>query len=793
MLLGGSGRVNQGLLAGNGMGSGGRILHVKSLSARPSDPAFPSITAAGFAAAIAQILLLRELLVLSHGNEMSTALVLAGWLLWTALGSALAARFSSHIRPRADTLGVLLALLAVSLPALVLLLRGARWVFGIPSGELTTIGKIVLVSLVAPVLFCPLAGALFGLCWAYRRARDSDGSSSRPLRIYLGEALGAALGGVAFYFALLRLATALETALVVALLLLGVSWWVVRPSHAGPLPRAAKTLWLLATLAVLAVAVPASHLDGLSRRWQWGEHLAAARDTPFHNIAILRQPGQVTVFTNGLWLFTQPDPTTAELAVHMALLQHPDPRRLLLLGGGIAGHVEEALKHPGVERVDYVELDPELISFSEGFLSAGVRASLRDPRVRIHREDAGRFLRRSAGEYDVILMSVGDPINAQMNRFYTVELFRRIGRRLLPGGILTFSLPGGGDLVGPEHARLLGSMNRTLREAFPRVAAVPGERARFFAAGQTASLVLDPGVLAERIAERKLDLAHVRADTLQDALSPFRLDYLESILGEFEGSPINRQLTPICYLHGLMLWSAQWHPVLARVIGSAAAARPVHLAAGLAAAGLLVILFFWAGRPRYRMAVGVSVFAQGATVMVLQVVLILAFQILEGFAYLQLALIIAFFMAGLATGTFWIAALRHRWTDGPRVMRWFATFQVGVALFPLLLLVFFSPACQALWEDLSSAAAPWAFSAAALVAGVLGGAHFSLAALASTAAGARLERTGGYLYAVDLAGAAGGAFAAGLFVLPLYGISRTLVLLSATSTVCLLAILRRPR
>jgi hypothetical protein len=77
-------------------------------------------------------------------------------------------------------------------------------------------------------------------------------------------------------------------------------------------------------------------------------------------------------------------------------------------------------------------------------------------------------------------------------------------------------------------------------------------------------------------------------------------------------------------------------------------------------------------------------------------------------------------------------------------------------------------------------------------AGVFGGAHFSLAALASTAAGARLDRTGGYLYAVDLAGAAAGALAAGLFVLPLYGVSSTLVLLSGASLVCLLAILRRP-
>jgi spermidine synthase len=684
-------------------------------------------------------------------------------------------------------------LLAAALPALVLLVRGARWVFGIPFGELATIGKMVLVSLIAPVLFCPLAGVLFGLCWAYRRADVTDASGTRPLTIYLGEALGSAGGGIAFFFVLQRFATAFETAIVVALLLLCASGWILRPRH-GALPaRTATILWSLATAAVLAVAVLGSHLEWSSRRWQWGEHLAAARDTPFHNVAILRQPDQVTVFTNGLWLFTLPDPTTTELAVDLALLQHAHPRRLLFLGGGLAGHVEEALKHPGIESVDYVEVDPELISFSERFLSAGVRDSLRDSRVRIHREDAGTFLRRHAGEYDVILMSVGDPINAQMNRFYTVEHFRGIGRHLLPGGILTFSVPGGGDMIGPAHARFLTSMYRTLREVFPQVAVLPGERARFVAARQTAPLVLDPSVLADRLRERGLDLVYLKEDTIRDALNPFRLDYLKSILEESEASPINRQFSPVCYFHGLMLWSAQWHPGLARIIRAAAAVRPVHLFSGLAAAGVLVTLLFCIGRPRYRMAVGASVLVQGASGMVLQLVLILSFQILEGFAYLQLALIIAFFMAGLATGTFLTAAMRRSWTDGSRAIRWFTILQVGVTAFPLLLLVFFSPACEELREGLSSVTASWAFSAASFVAGLLGGAHFSLAALASTAAGARLERTGGYLYAVDLAGAAGGALATGLFVLPLYGVSSTLILLSVMSGVCLLIILRRPR
>jgi spermidine synthase len=759
---------------------------------RPRDPSFPSITVAGFVATIAQVLLLRELLVLLHGNEMSTGLALAGWLLWTSLGSGLAAWRSGRGVPRESTLGLLLMLLAVALPGLVLVVRGARDLFAIPAGELVPVGKMVLVCLSVPSLFGLIGGALFGLCWAHRRGAEADGSPERPLAIYLGEAVGAAAGGIVFYFLLLRVATALSAAVAVALLPLGVSGWILWTRLRRERALTLRLLWSFAAVALVVVAVAGDRLEERSRWWLWGEDLALARDTPFHNIAILRQPDQVTVFTNGLWLFTQPDPASAETAVHPALLQHPRPRRVLLIGGGLAGHVEEALKHPSIEAVDYVEQDPELILQSQEFLTVAVRDSLRDPRLRTHHEDAATFLRRRADRYDVILMNLGDPINAQMNRFFTVEMFRLIEGHLLPGGILSFSVPGGGDMIGPAHARYLSSMNRTLGEVFSEVAVLPGGRARFFAAREAGSLVLDPRVLGGRIGGRGLDLAHVREDTLQDLMNPFRLDYARTLLSEFGSSPVNRQFAPICYLHSLRLWAAQWHPGLERILGAAASVRPLALSTGLAVFGVLVILFFWVGRPRYRVAVGASVFVQGAVGMVVQIVLILTFQILQGFAYLQLALIIALFMAGLAVGTLWITAV-GRWQERDRAIRWFTPLQAAVTLFPLALLVFFSPAGQDLREALSPAAASWAFSSASLVAGVLGGAHFSLAALASAAAGGRLERAGGYLYAADLTGAAGGAFAAGLVVLPLYGVPNTLILLSLSSLVCLVAILRRPR
>ena len=103
---------------------------------------FLVITTTGFAATVAQILILRELLVLFYGNELSSGLIFAGWLLWNGLGSALSGKWASRIFLRTNALATLLALLAIALPLSVLFIRAARFMWGLPFGELTGIDKM---------------------------------------------------------------------------------------------------------------------------------------------------------------------------------------------------------------------------------------------------------------------------------------------------------------------------------------------------------------------------------------------------------------------------------------------------------------------------------------------------------------------------------------------------------------------------------------------------------------------------------------------------------------------------
>jgi spermidine synthase len=210
----------------------------------------------------------------------------------------------------------------------------------------------------------------------------------------------------------------------------------------------------------------------------------------------------------------------------------------------------------------------------------------------------------------------------------------------------------------------------------------------------------------------------------------------------------------------------------------------------LAIAGVIIVAIFWRGRCKFRVAVAGSVFISGAIEMVLQVVFLLSFQIIEGFVYRQLALIIAFFMAGLAVGAGWISWRNPARQKARGARRLFLGIQALVCVLPIGLMLFFPLIDEDIRNFLSPAAMGWLFSGLSLITGTLGGVHFALAVRVMADTGVAIEKIGGGFYALDLAGAAAGVLVAVFFILPIYGIMNTLVFLSILSGVSLLTLLR---
>ncbi|MGE5415574.1 MAG: polyamine aminopropyltransferase [Acidobacteriota bacterium] len=105
-----------------------------------------------------------------------------------------------------------------------------------------------------------------------------------------------------------------------------------------------------------------------------------------------------------------------EMIVHVALNTHPDPRKVLIIGGGDGGTMREVLKHPTIEQVDLVEIDRRVIEACQEYLPE-IASGFTDPRSRVFIEDGIAFVQNNSEKYDVIIIDSSDPIGPAQELF----------------------------------------------------------------------------------------------------------------------------------------------------------------------------------------------------------------------------------------------------------------------------------------------------------------------------------------------------------------------------------------
>jgi spermidine synthase len=146
---------------------------------------------------------------------------------------------------------------------------------------------------------------------------------------------------------------------------------------------------------------------GESQSFAWGvipEKVIFSGKTPYQHIEIFDTAdfGRMLVLDGLIQLCTKYEYVYHEMLVHPALLYHPHPRRVLIIGGGDGGAVREAVKHP-LEEVALVDIDKRVIDVSRKYLPTVSAGAFRDPRVKIYNEDAVNFIKRYPGYFDVII------------------------------------------------------------------------------------------------------------------------------------------------------------------------------------------------------------------------------------------------------------------------------------------------------------------------------------------------------------------------------------------------------
>jgi len=704
------------------------------------------IAAAGFIPTAVQVMLLRDLTALASGNELALGLALGSWLAWGAAGSLLASRF----RPTPAGLARFLLLGAALAPGTMIAVRSAPLLLGLVPGEVIGFSGLLPLYLLLLGPFCVFNGAVFALaCRASGAGRDAG-------LFYLGEALGAAAGAVLAALLLGKALTPLQLAFG------GAGGYCLAAAVVSGSKRFRAAT---AAAAVIPAAVGISAGAEIDRalvaaRWD-GYGLVSISGSNYGELVEVEKEGQISLFLNGILAAAWPDRHGAEAAVYPALLAVEKPRRVLLAGGG-PGELREILRSPRVQEAVWVEPDPEAARVMAGFPGTG--AIFDDPRVRIVHEDLRVYLGRAGGAFDLVLLALPDPVNASVNRFYTLEFYRAIVRRLAPGGICAFSVTSSENYIGPEQARFLAALQRTAEKAFAGVELVPGDPCNFICArGKRAPL--DYKLLAARARAEGLHPLAVAEGTLEDRLSPFRTAAFGNALNTAAGAAVNRDLRPICYYYNAVLWSGYFKGGAAtwwsRILSAASAIAWWWFLLPAAGIGAVGAAGLGRSRPAARALVAWGACTVGFIGILLQIVLMIGFQVRYGTLYRDLGFLVAGGMFGLGGGG-WLGLRLDRPTGDP--FRRFLLVLAPAGLFTLA-----SAALLVGFPGLTR----WQFYLLAAGAGAVGGLPFPTAVRVLTWTGTAPGAAGGTAYGADLAGAAGGAALVSVVMIPLLGLPLT--------------------
>ena len=739
----------------------------------------------GLLAILCQVVLLRELNVAFYGVELLYGIALAAWMAGSAAGAACLPRLLAATRGR---LAWLLAVTAFALPAEVALIRASRWLLGGVPGAYLPFDRqaVVLAVSVLPPSF------ILGL--AFRWAAQLSAASGRPLAASYGiESAGAVCGALV---ATAAFASGVQT-FTVALVTGGLAPLVLIAVHRRTLPRVRQWLLTAATLlAVITVSVSlAPRLDLLMTAWSHPT-VVETRDSPYARVTATATGSQTALFLDDV-LVQESETAMHEELAHVTALQHPAPRRILLLGGTLE-RIDVELRRHGPERLDVVELDRTYVHVGERQMGLRSTAVFDDPRD---------FLRRS-GQYDLIVVAMPAPTSGQSNRFYTAEFFGECRRHLAPGGVVGFRIELPENVLTPLLALRTASLVFAARSAFPFVDVLHGTSG--IALASSTPLPAGADVLARRLEDRGLLTKLVTPAYLRYLYdNDRRLELRERL--ERVKADANSDARPACYQFAALNWLAKFFPSLVGfdpgLLGTADAwrrAAPWGMA-------FTFVLFSLARRSNPMRATAIAGVA-GLVGALLETVLLLDYQARSGALFERLGVLIMAFMAGLAAGAWTItrSSRNHRGSAGllaafgrhPRFLfpdvedfaqkrrSWRigtcrgprATRTLTAGLFVTMGIV------GAATAGLIRGGADPGFVGTALLMFVVGTLVAALFGCACVMPGLEDGPAIGRLYGADLAGGAVGSLLAGLVLVPMAGLVPTAWVVVGISLLALLLV-----
>jgi len=184
----------------------------------------------------------------------------------------------------------------------------------------------------------------------------------------------------------------------------------------------------------------------------------------YQEILVVENPyfGKILILDGIVQLTERDEFFYHEMLTHIVMQAHPNPKRIVVIGGGDGGVVREVLKHKTVEKIYFVEIDEEVIQISKRFFPT-LSSSIDDPKVEIKIMDGADFIKKSSTSIDAIIVDSTDIIGFARSLF-TEDFFSSAIKALNQDGMF---------VTHSEslhfHLDIVIEVQKILKKAFPLV------------------------------------------------------------------------------------------------------------------------------------------------------------------------------------------------------------------------------------------------------------------------------------------------------------------------------------
>jgi len=255
--------------------------------------------------------------------------------------------------------------------------------------------------------------------------------------------LGALIATIAFPFFLVPFVGIYKSSLFFGLLniVAGFATFIFFRHEIG-LTKLKRRILLLVTASIVAIIVfSIGASKSFMKRWHNGifKHSVIYNDqSPYQDITITKNNAEFRLYLNGAIQFSSRDEYRYhEALVHVGMMQHEAPRRVLLLGGGEGLAAREVLKY-NVSEIDLVDIDPAITALSSqmALLRKLNEDALLSPKVNVVNDDAFKFLLNNKIPYDIIVCDLPDPNSESITKLYSNAFYKLARKHLNKDGLL---------------------------------------------------------------------------------------------------------------------------------------------------------------------------------------------------------------------------------------------------------------------------------------------------------------------------------------------------------------------